>query len=213
MQNLGRSFSYMFEDQEWVQKMLIGALFLLLCLVLIGIPFVIGYFLLVAKQSSEGKELPLPSWDALGDKFVAGLIFIAVMILYAIPLAILYFILIFIPCIGWLAIFVIGFSYSLIFPYIFVRFARTNQIGDAFDLSGMWNFLKANLGNLLIVWLMSIVFGILGYFGIIALVIGILFTFFWACLGRFYLYGQVVYEAERNRPVVASGPTGGASGV
>ena len=65
MENLGRSFSYMFEDKDWFQKILIGAAFCLLSLVLIGIPFVLGYLLQVARQSSHGQELPLPAWDNL----------------------------------------------------------------------------------------------------------------------------------------------------
>jgi uncharacterized protein involved in cysteine biosynthesis len=213
MENLGRSFSYMFEDENWLQKILIGALFCLLSLVLIGIPFVIGYLLELAKNASQGKELPLPSWSDLGEKFVQGLLFIVIMVAYGIPLAIIYFVLIFIPCIGWLAIFVIGFSFSLLVPYIAVRFARSGNIGDAFDISGMWNFLKNNLGNLLIVWLMSIVLGIIAVFGLLALLIGVLFTFFWSLLARFYLYGQVVYEAERKGTtgaVPAAGGTGAA---
>jgi hypothetical protein len=126
------------------------------------------------------------------------LLFFVIGIIYSIPLAIIYFVLIFIPCIGWLAIIFIGIAFALILPYIAVRFARTGNIGDAFDLSGMWKFLKANLGNLLIVWVMSILFGILAWFGLLALLIGVLFTYFWAQLAVYYLYGRVVYEAERT---------------
>jgi hypothetical protein len=198
MENLGRSFSYMFEDEDWFQKILIGAAFCLLSLVLIGIPFVLGYLLQVARQSSQGKELPLPAWDNLGDKFVSGLLFIVIGVIYGIPLAIIYFVLVFIPCIGWLAMLFLALSFALIFPYITVRFARTGNIGDAFDLSGMWGFLKANLGNLLIVWVMSILFHIIAWFGLLALLIGVLFTYFWAQLAVYYLCGRVVYEAERT---------------
>ncbi|TFH65404.1 MAG: DUF4013 domain-containing protein [Candidatus Zixiibacteriota bacterium] len=198
MENLGRSFSYMFEDEEWLQKILIGAAFCLLSLVLIGIPFVLGYLLQVARQSSQGKELPLPAWDNLGDKFVSGLLFFVIGIIYGIPLAIIYFVLVLIPCIGWLAMLFLGLSFALIFSYIAVRFARTGNIGDAFDLSVMWGFLKANLGNLLIVWVMSILFHIIAWFGLLALLIGVLFTHFWAQLAVYYLYGRVVYEAERT---------------
>lgn len=198
MENLGRSFSYMFEDEDWFQKILIGAAFCLLSLVLIGIPFVIGYLLEVARQSSHGRELPLPAWDNLGDKFVSGLLFFLIGIIYSIPLTIIYFVLVFIPCIGWLAIVFLAIAFALIGPYIAVRFSRTGNIGDAFDFNGMWGFLKANLGNLLIVWVMSILFGILAWFGLLALLIGVLFTFFWAQLAVYYLYGRVVYEAERT---------------
>ncbi len=119
-------------------------------------------------------------------------------IVYSIPLAIIYFVLIFIPRIGWLAMLFLGIAFALIFPYIAVRFARTGNIGDAFDLSGMWGFLKTNLGNLLIVWVMSILFHIIAWFGLLALLIGVLFTYFWAQLAVYYLYGRVVYEAERT---------------
>ena len=63
MQNLGRAFSFMFEDKDWIQKILIGAAFLLLSMIIIGIPFVLGYLREVARRSAEGKELPLPDWD------------------------------------------------------------------------------------------------------------------------------------------------------
>jgi cytochrome b561 len=208
MENLGRSFSFMFEDADWVQKILIGAAFCLLSLVLIGIPFVIGYLLQVARQSSEGKELPLPAWDNLGDKFISGLLFIIVGVLYAIPMTILYFLLIFIPCIGWLAMIAIGFAFALVFPYITVRFARSGNIGDAFDLNGIWNFLKNNLGNLLIVWLLAIVFQIIAWFGLIALLVGVLFTYFWAQIAVYYLYGRVVYEGEKTKPTAGVASAG-----
>jgi hypothetical protein len=41
-------------------------------------------------------------------------------------------------------------------------------------------------------------FGILAWFGLLALLIGVLFTYFWAQLAVYYLYGRVVYEAERT---------------
>jgi uncharacterized membrane protein len=77
-------------------------------------------------------------------------------------------------------------------------------MGDAFDFSGMLDFLKKNLGNLLIVWLMSIVFGILAMFGILALGVGLLFTVFWSMLARFYLYGQVIRDGEKNSGAVTA---------
>ena len=212
MENIGRAFSYMFEDKEWVQKILIGAAFVLLSFVIIGIPFVIGYMLAVAKQSAEGKELPLPKWDNLGEKFISGLVYFLIMIIYGIPLAILYFILVFIPCLGWLAIVVIAIGFALITPYIGVRFARTGRMGDAFAFGEIFSFLQKNFVNLLVAWLMTIVFSVVAWFGILALIVGFLFTSFWAHLATWYLYGQVVYEAEKKQPGAAL-PSGGTGSV
>ena len=61
------------------------AIFNLLSLVLVGIPFVLGYLLELAKNSSEGKEIPLPEWDRLGEKFTRGLVYLIILIIYWIP--------------------------------------------------------------------------------------------------------------------------------
>ena len=42
--DFGRSFTFMNEDPEWVSKVLIGGAFVLACSLLVGIPFVLGYF-------------------------------------------------------------------------------------------------------------------------------------------------------------------------
>jgi hypothetical protein len=211
MDYIGRSFTYMFQDKDWVQKILIGAVFGLLSLVVIGIPFVLGYLLQVARQASQGKELPLPAWDDLGEKFVSGLLFIIIGVIYSVPLAIVYIVLLLIPCLGWLAMIFLAISVAIIVPYVAVRFARSGNIGDAFDISGMWTFLQRNFGNLVLVWLMSVVLHIIAWFGLLALIVGVLFTMFWAELAIFYLYGRVVYEAERvQSPGV---PTSGGAGA
>jgi hypothetical protein len=194
MENIGRAFSYMFEDKDWVQKILMGALFALLSLVLIGVPFLMGYLLVVARQSSEGRPVPLPNWDNLGDKFVQGLLLFIITVIYAIPGIILMLI----PCIGILFYLLYEICFILALPYIVVRFARSGNFGDAFDFSGTLDFMKNNLSNLLIIFVMSIVLTIVAYFGLLALIIGIFFTLFWASLGVYYLYGQVVYTAEKG---------------
>ena len=76
--NYTRAFSFMFEDKNWVVKIFVGAIFNLLSLILVGIPFILGYLLELAKNSSEGKEIPLPEWDKLGDKFTRGLIYLII---------------------------------------------------------------------------------------------------------------------------------------
>lgn len=210
MDNIGRSFSFMFEDKDWIQKILMGAVFLLLSCVLIGIPFLVGYLLVLARQSAEGKPVPLPNWDNLGEKFVSGLVFFVVIIIYAIPGVILMLI----PCIGILFYMLYVLCLMIAMPYIIVRFARTGNLGDAFAFGAIIEFIKNNLANLLIVLVMGIVLSIIASFGLLALVIGIFFSVFWAQLGIYYLYGQVVYAAEKGR-IASPGatPTGGASGI
>ncbi len=206
MDNIGRSFTYMFEDPEWLQKILVGAVFVLLSFILIGIPFLLGYVLQLVRNVSNGNPLPLPAWDELGEKFTKGLLFFVVIVIWAIPLIIIHFILAMIPCLGWIASVALSIAFAMVMPYIYVRFARSGNIADAFDFAGMIAFLTQNTVNLLLVALLSIVFGILASLGFIALIIGYFFTAFWAQLGIGYLYGEVVRTGERRGPAVPAQP-------
>jgi len=67
----------------------------------------------------------------------------------------------------------------------------------------MFDFVQKNINNLIIVVLLSIALEIIAMFGLLALVIGILFTIFWADLGIFYLYGKVYKEGEKPEGNIA----------
>jgi hypothetical protein len=196
MQNVGRAFSFMFEDKNWVVKIILGAVFNLLMLVLVGIPFVLGYLLELAKNSSEGKELPLPEWDKLGDKFVRGLIYIIILIIYSIPGMILSFI----PCVKFCLGPLYFLALAFVLPYITVRYAQTGSFEEVFRFNEIIEFVKNNLSNLVIVILLTIALQIIATFGVLALVVGVFFTMFWADLGIFYLYGQVYREGKKEKP-------------
>jgi hypothetical protein len=193
---VGRAFSFMFEDKNWVVKILLGAVFNLLTLVLVGIPFIFGYLLELAKNSSEGKELPLPEWDKLGDKFVRGLIYTIILIIYSIPGIILSAI----DCVQFCFAPLYFLALAFVLPYITVKYAQTGNFEDAFRFNEIINFVKANLNNLVIVVLLSIALQIIATFGTLALVVGIFFTMFWADLAIFYLYGQVYRAGKKEEP-------------
>jgi hypothetical protein len=193
--NYSRAFSFMFEDKNWVVKILLGAIFNLLTLVLIGIPFVFGYLLELAKNSKEGKEIPLPEWDKLGDKFTRGLIYLIIVIIYSIPGIILSFI----PCVKYCLGPLYFLALSFILPYITLKYAETGSFEDVFRFNEIIEFTKKNINNLVMVVLLSIALGIIATFGVLALVVGVFFTMFWADLAIYYLYGQVVREGEKAK--------------
>jgi hypothetical protein len=199
MINYTKAFSFMFEDKNWAVKILLGAVFNLLTLVLIGIPFVLGYLLELAKNSSEGKEIPLPEWDNLGDKFVKGLVYTIIVIIYSIPGIIFSFI----PCIKYCLGPLYFLALLFILPYITVKYAQTGSFEDVFRFNEIFDFVKKNINNLIIVVLLTIALEIIATFGVLALVVGIFFTAFWAYLAIYYLYGKVYregQEAEGERP-------------
>lgn len=192
MINYTRAFSFMFEDKNWVAKIFLGAIFNLLMMVLIGIPFVLGYLLELARNSSEGKEIPLPEWDRLGDKFTRGLVYLIIVIIYSIPGIVLSFI----PCVKYCLGPLYFVALLFVLPYITVKYARTGSFEDVFRFDQIIDFTRKNINNLIIVVLLAIALQIIATFGVLALVVGIFFTLFWADLAIYYLYGKVVREGE-----------------
>ncbi len=195
MDNIGRAFSFMFEDKDWPSKILIGGLFVLVSFVLVGIPFVLGYILEAVKRSSQNKAVPLPQWDNLGDKFMHGLVYLIILIIYSLPGWILYLV----PCIGhfclgplwWIAL-------LFVLPYITVRYSLTGNLADAFQFKEIVEFAQSNLSDLFIVMLLSIALAVISSFGLLLLIVGALFTWFWAELALSYLYGQLYCSASKK---------------
>jgi hypothetical protein len=195
MIDYSKSFSFMFEDKDWAGKIFLGAVFNLLSLVLIGIPFVLGYLLELAKNASEGKEVPLPQWDKLGEKFMRGLIFLVIIIIYTIPSAILYKL----PCSGKCLAPLYSLALLFVMPWITLRYASTAKFEEVFNFKEMFRFVQKNINSLIIVVLLSIALGLLAFLGILALVVGIFFTAFWADLAIYFLYGKVYSEVKDEK--------------
>jgi hypothetical protein len=57
-----RALTYVFDDERWVKKMLIGALFALGPIIIVGIFFLIGYLVEIVRRVSAGSDRPLPEW-------------------------------------------------------------------------------------------------------------------------------------------------------
>lgn len=186
MLNVSRAFTFMFEDKNWAIKLSIGALIFLGSLVVIGLPFLLGYLLEVARRSSLKNDLPLPAWDNLGELFARGIIFLIILIIWALPgfVGIL-------PCVGRCLMLLYFFFLSWILPLVTFKFAQTGNFADAFHLPFVFNFARDNFSNLLLVWFLTILLMFLALFGILVFLIGVCFTFFWALLAIYHLYGQL----------------------
>ncbi len=80
--DFGRSFTFVSEDPDWIKKILIGGAFTLACALLVGVPFVLGYFSRTLRNVVAGEPRPMPEWDDLGGIFNEGLRLTAVYLLY-----------------------------------------------------------------------------------------------------------------------------------
>ena len=214
--DIGRSFKFMFEDEGWITKILIGGILGLIPIV----NFVIyGYQLEVIKNVSQDRELPLPDWDDFGGKFIKGLMVVIASFIYSLPLilvGVVYFVVMMIVgggaastgsedmsgaaggvfAICSIAFYCVAFLYSVIvYGFIFIpgvmRYAEEEEFGAFFKFGENLRVATSNLGSYIVMLLVIMLAGIVAeVVGVIACGIGILFTIFWAILVSGHLFGQ-----------------------
>jgi len=222
--DIGKSFTYMFEDPDWLRKLgigtligLIGIAFSPILIGLIPLLMLMGYTLDVVRNTMDGREHPLPEWEDWGGFLVRGLKLCGVFIIWALPMILISIPLgigsalaenngggveafgtLLIVC-GSCLMLLWGLFLALISPAIYVRLARTDRFGSAFELGKLWAFTRDNIGNVIIAiiltWVAGLIAAIIAALGVIALVIGLVvsipFAMFWQYLVQSHLFGQI----------------------
>jgi hypothetical protein len=229
-----RSFKYVFEDKDWIKKVLIGGV--LNIIPVIGQAFMWGYGLRQLKNVTEGRELPLPEWNDWGGDLMRGIMVFLGYLVYAIPLIILsIFSSIFASlgataainaaragqasgtgiwgvCICGISIinFIYGIALAVWLPAALLNYVNAGSFMAFFKFADILAMIKNNMKNYITVILMwlaaTIVAGIVG--GIVCGV-GTLFTMFIANLVFVHLLGQ--FGASISGSPFAGAPTTPAS--
>jgi hypothetical protein len=212
--DFGKSFSFVFDDQDWLKKVLIGG-------VVNFVPILnfaaIGYALEVTRQVINRVDSnTLPEWDDLGGKLVKGLVVTVIALVYFAPLIVLSCI-IGIPaslmgdseevagvvalvssCFGCLSLIYSLFA-GLLLPAAIGNYAAKDEVGAAFRFGDVFGLVQRNLGTYVVVLLVSgIVAPIIASLGAIACGIGALFTGFYAQLIIGHMTGQAYNQASSN---------------
>jgi hypothetical protein len=215
--NIGRSFTYITEDQDWIKKVLIAGLISLIPVV--GQFYLMGYVLEVLRNVIAGREVPLPDATAnFGDKLVKGLLLTAITFIYGLPIMLISacsgvgnsilantvqdsdtfstIMMVFGGCFGFVSL-LYGIALGLLTPFIWSTFAETGQFGDAFKLNRIWAMFRSNIGQAIIVFLVCSVVGfVAGAVGFVLCIIGLVFTTLYAQLVAAFLYGSLYRQAK-----------------
>lgn len=225
--DIGKSFTFVFEDDQWIVKILIAAAILLLGVLfswMLLIPLILagallgGYSVAIIRQVLRGELDSLPEWDNWGDLLVDGLKVIVIGIVYALPLIILTL------CLG---VPVLGFSQdapgassglgfcwsflallyaiaiSLVYPAAVAFFAAEGEMSAAFRFGEVFGFVRDNFATYLVAFLMSWVASFIGNLGGLVCGIGWLVTMPYAVMVIGHVYGQAYVEAKGQSMAIA----------
>jgi ABC-type spermidine/putrescine transport system permease subunit I len=177
--NIGKAFSFVFDDEQWIAKILIGAAILLLGVLfswVLLIPLVValallgGYSVEITRRVIHGNPDGLPEWDDWGKLLADGLKVLVISIVYALPIIII------VLCLGipvgvlaedapgWsstlsLVLNCVGLLYavalSIVLPAAIAFYAAEDDLAAAFRFGDVFSFVGDNLGTYIVTFLMS----------------------------------------------------------
>ena len=218
--DFAKAFSFVFDDPDWVQKIVIGGLVSLIPV--IGWLLGLGYMVAIGRNVIRGNPQPLPDWTDFGQFLVDGLYAFIIGLVYCLPIFVVMCLVLFpamaiggafegdgdMGAIGGLGVCCFtGFAvlYGIVMGWLFLpaalaRYADSGDMMSALRFGEVWEISRANpvifLMALIVSWIASFVAG----FGVILCFIGVLFTGFYSQCVTGHAYGQA-YLVARERSV------------
>lgn len=233
---IGKAFSFVLEDEKWVNKVLIGA-------VVSAIPIAnfaaSGYAIDVMQNTIQDETRPLPTWDDFGRFFIRGFKWLLGLLVYMVPILILSCLFtvmggglgaamgdsadaadafgvllsgmgLVVSCLVLLYALAVGF----VIPAATARYALTDDVMQMFRFRELFADIRRNLNGYLVAYVVmlvaAIVIGaILSLFGLIWLFIpicGWIIAWVVNMAGTFYL--QLAYSNLFGQYFKEAHPTG-----
>jgi hypothetical protein len=214
----GKAFSFAFEDKDWIKKLGIGAL--LMIIPFIGWLVVAGWGIEITKRVIQHDPQPLPDWSDFGGYLVKGLQVFVIGLVYSLPIilvnicqqgvtlfgqqgdttdeTILMAVTVFAVCFGCVS-FIYSIFLGFILPAALGNFAATGQMGAGFRFGEVFGLVRAAPVAYLLALLGGFVASLIASLGLILCVIGILFTAVYAYTINAHLYGQAYNQGVAAR--------------
>ena len=208
--DIGRAYTYMFDDDDWLKKIAIGGLIMLIPILNL---VALGYAIRVLRNARDGRELPLPEWDDWGGDFVRGLLITVATFIYSLPaiFAVLMGVVFagvfdeqacmwagYCPGILWAVL------VAFITPALYLQYAKHDTFGALFRFGEIWKIVTDKFSTYLVAVLMTCVAMIVASaIGSVACGIGVAWTSLWAYLVQSHLMAQV--QPAGSVPETAAG--------
>lgn len=218
--DIGKAFAFVFDDDQWITKILIGAGILLLgtlfswvLLIPLILAFAIlsGYMVEIMRRVMRGQMDGLPEWNDWGKLIADGFKAIIIGLVYALP-AIIVSLCLGVPA-GLLAEEAEGLSVtlnlltscltilwsifvSILLPAATAFWVARDDLSAAFRFGEVIAFVRNNLSTYLITFVMMLVANIVGGLGTIVCGVGVLVTLPYSYMVTGHLYGQAYVQAQ-----------------
>jgi hypothetical protein len=218
--DIGKAFSFVFEDEQWIAKILIaaglvllGVLFswVLLVPLIVAAALIAGYSFEITRRVIQGDPNPMPEWDNWGKLISEGIQVIVIGIVYALPAIIVSlclgipagiftdqaeglasFLSVLTSCLNILWSIVM----SIVLPAAIAFFAAEGQLSAAFRFGEILTFVRDNFVTYLITFVMSWVASLVGSLGLIVCGLGVFVTAPYGYFVTGHLYGQAYLEGK-----------------
>ena len=229
--DIGRAYTFGFEDGDWIVKLLLGGLILLFGLVfsivLVGlVAFLIlsGYVVAIARNVAQGRDVPLPRWENMGEMLVDGLRVTVATVVWSLPVLFLllplFVLTLLVPadsdvwgavlailfiCLGLPAI-LYGVFVALISPVLMWQIAAERRVAAALNVGRVWQIFTAHLGKVILIAIVLWVTNLLATLvGLLICGVGILLTSVWYLWVEGHLVGQLgrLVQEDGGAEVVA----------
>lgn len=185
--DIGKAFTFVAEDEEWLSKLGIGAIITLASFLILPAFLLVGYMVQVTRNVKNGEARPLPVWTNWDKLFIDGLYVGIAQFIYTLPLWLIVCVAI-VATVGfggltetmenaagmaiattWILvsclILLVAVALFFISPAIIIQYVRTGEFGATFRVGEVFGIARDNAGSILIaavaMFVVSLVFSIL----------------------------------------------------
>jgi hypothetical protein len=227
--NFGRAFTYVTEDPDWLKKVGIAAVVMLIPV--IGSIVLMGWGLEITRRVINNEAQPLPDWSDFGGLLSKGFKAFVAALAYIFPILVIYIcgltLTIGVEAAGGnssnsstmsgiataamlcMYCFIILFALvaGLLIPPAFGNIAATDQLGAAFRFNEVFGLLRAAIGPyLLSILAVGVTAMILSPIGSAICGIGLLVTTAYLTTVSSHLYGQAYLTAKAVQSATPAAP-------